>query len=71
MNIVAREWRKILTALDETDKLGYDVVLEYSQALQDSHRNFLTIKATHDLDIKDSISFSIINRYVFRLYVQG
>ena len=64
MNIVGRHWRKIMHALDQTENLDYDTLLQHSQALRDSYQNFLSMKATQDLNSKDLDAFAIINRFV-------
>ncbi|ORY25536.1 hypothetical protein BCR39DRAFT_285917 [Naematelia encephala] len=61
MNKVTEFWRRIITLLRSED-LSYDTVMDQSQVLRDFHQNFMTIKATHDLNPIESDAFFLINR---------
>ncbi len=66
MNIFAALWRKttVALALDGTDVLPYDSLLQYSRDLLESHQNFLAIKATQELDEQESFAFAIVYEFV-------
>ena len=61
LNTLAQHWRKILLVIDDIANAQYDAILKLSQELHDSHRNFLTIAATHSLDAKELDKFAILN----------